>query len=468
MVFSSTLFLFIFLPIVLLLHFLLPKQFRNGFILLASLFFYAWGEQLLVLLMCGSIVFNYGIGRLINAPNPKVSNLMLPLGITINLLVLIYYKYFGFILENISILFGTKWDTDMSHITLPIGISFFTFQSISYLMDVKKGVVKSQSNIISLGMYIALFPQLIAGPIVRYIDIAKEIKERTITTQGFQEGISRFILGLAKKVIIANNMAIFADLIFNLPVQQLSITSAWIGAITYALQIYFDFSGYSDMAIGLGKMFGFNFKENFNYPYTATSITNFWRRWHISLSSWFKDYLYIPLGGNRKGKYRTYLNLVIVFFLTGLWHGASWNFIVWGLFHGFFITLEKMNLIQIPKQFKGLKIGYTLLVVIIGWVFFRASDLQTAIAYIKAMFTISASMVNYEYLMFISPYSITVCILGLLFSMPIKSYVNQYIKRFIKPFIQNGLRIGFNLMLFTISIMELAQTTHNPFIYFRF
>lgn len=468
MVFSSTLFLFIFLPATLLLHFLCPKKLRNGLILLVSLLFYAWGEQELVLLMCGSITFNYFIGRLIGTATGKRSGIFLTLGILINLLVLIYYKYFGFVLENITQVFGYKSTFDSSTITLPIGISFFTFQSISYLMDVKKGIVKSQKNIISLGMYIALFPQLIAGPIVRYIDIAKEIQERTITLNGFQVGLSRFINGLAKKVIIANNMAVFADHLFALSPNELSITSAWIGVLCYALQIYFDFSGYSDMAIGLGKLFGFNFKENFEHPYTAQSITEFWRKWHISLSSWFKDYLYIPLGGNRKGKLRTYFNLSIVFFLTGLWHGASWNFIVWGLFHGFFIVLEKMNPIQLHQQFKGLKIGYTLLVVLIGWVFFRAPDLPSALAYIEALFIPSETASNQEFLLYITPYSIFIFFIGLLFSTPLKRKINTKLIQRVQPNLNTVFRLSFNLILFMLSIMELAQTTHNPFIYFRF
>lgn len=468
MVFSSTLFLFLFLPIVLLLHAVFPKQLRNGLILLVSLFFYAWGEQELVLLMCGSIAFNYFIGRVIGNGQPNRAKLVLTLGIFINILTLVYYKYIGFIFENITSTFGVTKPFDTSGITLPIGISFFTFQSISYLIDVYRGVVKSQKNIISLGMYIALFPQLIAGPIVRYIDIAKEIKERTITLEGFQEGVSRFIIGLAKKVIIANNMAIFADHIFSLPTNQLSVVSAWIGILCYALQIYFDFSGYSDMAIGLGKLFGFNFKENFNHPYISQSITEFWRRWHISLSSWFKDYLYIPLGGNRKGQSRTYINLSIVFFITGLWHGASWNFIVWGLFHGLFIVLEKMNPYTLPNTFKGLKIGYTLLIVLIGWVFFRTEDLSTALEYIQALFNANSGTINHSYLVYITPYSILIFCLGILFSTPLKTRIHQWFQPVLKPHTNAFLRYSFNIGLFLLSVMELAQTTHNPFIYFRF
>lgn len=311
MVFSSTVFLF--LPFVILGNFLLKKNVRNLFLLFSSLFFYAWGEQNLVLLMIASICVNYLVGFLIQkSANQWVSNLTLTLGITINLAVLIYFKYANFILANLGN-FNINMGWDLKDVALPIGVSFFTFQNISYLIDVYREEVKAQKNLIHLGLYISLFPQLIAGPIVRYVDIQKEIIERRISKALFKEGIRRFIRGLGKKVIIANTSALIGDKIFNIAPDDISTPVAWLGIICYSLQIYFDFSGYSDMAIGLGKMLGFNFKENFNYPYIAKSIQDFWRRWHISLSTWFRDYLYIPLGGNRKGLSRTYINLIIVF-----------------------------------------------------------------------------------------------------------------------------------------------------------
>ncbi len=471
MVFSSTVFIFIFLPAVLCIHFLLNEKFRNLFILLVSLFFYAWGEQLLVLLMICSICVNFITGNLISACQKKKKNksaaLFLFLGITINLLALFYYKYIHFIVEILSDI-GINIQADLSHIILPIGISFFTFQSISYLIDVHRKTVKSQQNIINLGMYISLFPQLIAGPIVRYADINKEIENRTITTDLFSAGISRFIIGFAKKVIIANNAGMMADLIFNIPVGELSTSLTWLGVLCYTLQIYYDFSGYSDMAIGLGKMLGFNFKENFDHPYISTSIREFWRRWHISLSSWFRDYLYIPLGGNRKGIYRTYFNLVIVFFITGLWHGASWNFIIWGLFHGLFMIIEKLNTYKLPARLTILKRIYLLLVVMIGWVLFRAENMTYAWHFILKMFSFSSGSNNIPYL-YLNSFVIIVIFSGIVFAMPIRKFIEAKLsiitgnKEWYK-FVNHS----FYLLVFIFSVIELAQTTYNPFIYFRF
>lgn len=471
MVFSSTVFIFLFLPLVLGIYFLLQTRLRNLFLLIASLFFYAWGEGLLVLLMMGSIGMNYIVGMAIsvNMDNNRTftSKVFLGVGVGLNLLILIYYKYIHFLIENLATI-GLSFDLDFSNVTLPIGISFFTFQSISYLVDVNRGTVKGQRSIVNLGMYIALFPQLIAGPIVRYVDISKEIERRKVTPILFKSGITRFLTGFAKKIIIANNVGMIADKVFGAPVGDLSSLLTWIGVLCYTLQIYYDFSGYSDMAIGLGKMFGFNFKENFDHPYISRSVQEFWRRWHISLSTWFRDYLYIPLGGNRLGKYRTYLNLIIVFFLTGLWHGASWNFIIWGMFHGFFLIVERMELFKLPNKFTVLKHIYLLLVVMIGWVIFRAEDLGYALEYIKTMFTFIGNTYAYPYL-YLNTYTISVIILGIVFSAPLRAAVVKRMAMVLPN--QNWASATEHVLymsLFILSLLELAQTTYNPFIYFRF
>ena len=471
MIFSSTLFIFLFLPIVLTVHFLIAQKYRNFFILIASLFFYAWGEQILVLLMMGSICINYIVGNIISEFQKKgwdsKAKIALVVGVTANLSLLGYYKYINFLLECLSQI-GLNLNIDASGVELPIGISFFTFQSISYLIDVHRKTVAGQRSLINLGMYISLFPQLIAGPIVRYADISREIENRKISSPLFQEGITRFIGGFAKKVLIANNVGLIADNVFAVPTGELSTSLSWIGIICYTLQIYYDFSGYSDMAIGLGKMFGFNFKENFEHPYISTSIREFWRRWHISLSSWFKDYLYIPLGGNRKGEYRTYVNLIIVFFLTGLWHGASWNFVVWGLYHGVFLIIERFNILKLPSRMNILSRVYTLLVVIVGWVFFRSEDLSSSVHYIGKMFSFSHGTDNYPYLL-INNYTITILLVGIVFAMPLRKYIEERLGVLIKNrTIFNVLKQSFCILIFILSIMELAQSTYNPFIYFRF
>jgi alginate O-acetyltransferase complex protein AlgI len=472
MVFSSTTFLFLFLPILLFTHYLLRQKFRNIFILLSSLFFYAWGEHLLVILMICSICINYIFGNIISKKldheQPKTAKVYLIIGVGINLLVLIYYKYIHFIFDNLEHL-GIKISFDVSGVVLPIGISFFTFQSVSYLIDVYRKTVKGQKSIINLGMYISLFPQLIAGPIVRYADISKEIEDRKITNDLIKTGISRFIIGLSKKILIANTAGQIADSIFNSPNNEISTLLSWIGIICYTLQIYYDFSGYSDMAIGLGKILGFNFQENFNHPYISKSIGDFWRRWHISLSTWFRDYLYIPLGGNRLSKHRTYINLFIVFFATGLWHGASWNFIVWGLFHGFFLVLEKkLTFFRFPKKLNFLKHIYLLLVVMVGWVLFRSENLDTAITYLDKMFSLSTTANNKLYLQF-NNYVITLLCIGIVFTLPIRKHLESLLGVLaqsitVKTFILNVLY----LCIFLLTLMELAQTTYNPFIYYRF
>jgi len=472
MVFSSTTFLFIFLPLVLIINFLLKKDYRNVFLLIASLIFYAWGEGLLVLLMLSSISINYvsglGIAFFIETKN-KLSDIVLGIAIVANLALLFYYKYANFIVDNLKEL-GLYLDYDHTSILLPIGISFFTFQGISYLIDVYRKEADVQKNLLHLGLYISFFPQLIAGPIVRYHDVDQQIKKREITKNLFTEGIIRFVRGLAKKVIIANNAAFIADQVFSISAIEVSTGSAWLGILCYTIQIYFDFSGYSDMAIGLGKMLGFNFKENFNYPYISKSIQEFWRRWHISLSTWFRDYLYIPLGGSRVGIIKTYRNLIIVFFITGLWHGASWNFIFWGLFHGFFLILERAKILKTQKWPIFLQHIYVLLVVIIGWVFFRAETMHEAVIFVKSLIGLNSGS-NQIAFIYLNPYTIVMIVVAVTFSMPIRKTVNDFCSRFLKTKTDSVFDISkysFYMILFLLSIIELAQSSYNPFIYFRF
>jgi len=473
MVFSSTVFLFIFLPLVLILNFLLKQEYRNFFLLLASLAFYAWGEGILVLLMLFSISINYvagiGIGYFYER-NLKFSKITLGIAIAINLSLLFYYKYTNFIIENLQEI-GLYATYNHTNILLPIGISFFTFQGISYLIDVYRKETAVQHNLFHLGLYISFFPQLIAGPIVRYHDVAQQIKKRDIDLSLFTEGVIRFIRGFAKKIILANNAALIADQVFSIiPAKEISIGAAWLGILCYSIQIYFDFSGYSDMAIGLGKMLGFNFKENFNYPYISRSIQDFWRRWHISLSTWFRDYLYIPLGGNRKGIRRTYVNLIIVFFITGFWHGASWNFIIWGLFHGIFLILERSKILHTNKWPIFLQHAYVFLVVLVGWVFFRAESMKEAFRYLRSMMGVTGGD-NTTALVYLNHYSVFVLILALLFSMPLRQKITALVEKSQDSRVATMYRVGtygFYLLLFALSIIELAQSSYNPFIYFRF
>ena len=479
MVFSSTIFLFIFLPIILIVNFLLDQKMRNYFLLLVSLFFYAWGEGFLVTLMITSICINYLFGLLIGYTNQvnrdSSKKIALGIGIAINLGLLAYFKYFNFFLDNIQGI-GLFPSLSNSPIHLPIGISFFTFQSISYLIDIYREEVEVQKNPFNLGLYISLFPQLIAGPIVRYHDVANQIKERTITQDKFVSGILRFIRGLAKKLLLANSMGIIADNAFAVSAGELPALVAWIGIICYSLQIYFDFSGYSDMAIGLGKMLGFDFLENFNYPYISKSIQEFWRRWHISLSSWFRDYLYIPLGGSRVSEWKIYRNLFLVFLTTGFWHGASWNFIVWGLFHGFFLIIERLGFGKILTKLPNF-IGhfYALFVAIIGWVFFRANDLTHAMEYLGAMFCLSNG-VDYMPLLSFGNYTVFMFCLALIFSTPIRLWAQTKIESYLNRLPNLNLATNFYkvgiyslaIALFFVSVLEIATNSYNPFIYFRF
>jgi len=472
MVFSSLTFLFVFLPISLILYYTIKPKLRNGFLTLASLFFYAWGEKKLVLLMISSIALNYIGGILIEyfitVKRQQNSRHTLWVFVFINVLILFYFKYSNFFMDTINET-GLFSISRFNEIILPIGISFFTFQGMSYLIDVYYQKVKSQKKLIHLGLYISMFPQLIAGPIVRYIDIEKQI-ERTSSFEWnkFSQGVERFIVGLFKKVIVANEMAAAADLIFNSQT-DLGTFSYWIGIICYTFQIYFDFSGYSDMAIGLGKMFGYDFLENFRLPYISKSIQDFWRRWHISLSTWFRDYLYIPLGGNRKGNFRTYVNLCIVFFVTGFWHGASWNFIVWGLYHGFFLILERLFLGKLlNKAPKIISHTYTLFVVMIGWVLFRANTLSDAGEYLSHMFSFEPK-ISAEIIQLFNPYFCFVLLVAFLLSTKAKLYISDYSSKLINRTKGFGvIRYSFYILIFVFCLLELAANNYNPFIYFRF
>ncbi len=385
MVFSSVVFLFAFLPVVFLVYSVLPSlRWKNLFLVAASLIFYAYGEPVYVIVMLISSVINHVLG-LLAAGAGRRGKAALSLAVILDLGILCVFKYTGSILENVNGLLGLA--IPIPDIVMPIGISFFTFQALSYVIDVYRGDVQPQRDYGKVLLYISFFPQLIAGPIVKYHHIEQEIEDRQQTSQGVARGIRRFIIGLAKKVLISNTMGLAADHVFGLPFQGSDIISAWIGAVSYALQIYYDFSGYSDMAIGLGQMFGFHFRENFQYPYHGDSMQDFWRRWHISLSTWFKEYLYIPLGGNRKGTVRTYLNKFFVFFCTGLWHGAQWTFVLWGLIHGAFLVLED-TILPIKKcKIRWLRQFYTIVVAVLAFVVFRAEDLAQAGQMFQMMFT---------------------------------------------------------------------------------
>jgi alginate O-acetyltransferase complex protein AlgI len=424
MVFTSTVFLFLFLPFVLVVYYLAGHKQQNFFLLFASLFFYAWGETFYVGIMLVSITANYFLGLYIHKfRQTSRAKILLGFGILINLGILCWFKYSGFLVQNLNLILpdiGVK-PIALGSVHLPIGISFFTFQALTYIVDVYRGIVPAQRNPINIALYIALFPQLIAGPIVRYHDIASQINERQNSLENFSEGVRRFIIGMGKKMLIANPMGEVADQIFALPGDQLSASVAWLGITCYTLQIYFDFSGYSDMAIGLGRMFGFKFLENFRYPYISKSVQEFWRRWHISLSSWFKDYLYIPLGGNRGSPIRTYFNLFTVFFLCGLWHGASWNFILWGMIHGLFLVIERIGLGKLLEHlWTPLRHIYLLFVIMVGWVFFKLDTFPEALEYLKAMAGFFPSANNqYHIGLFLDLEKEIILLFGILCSTPL-------------------------------------------------
>ncbi|SCX81568.1 alginate O-acetyltransferase complex protein AlgI [Lachnospiraceae bacterium XPB1003] len=470
MVFSSMTFLWLFLPVVFVLCLLIRKpKYQNILLLIFSLFFYAWGMPYYVILLLVSVIINWICGVWMEKWE-KGRTVVLIVSIVANLGLLGYFKYANFILNTIDALIPGGNTLPRLNIGLPIGISFFTFQAMSYVIDLYRGEYKAQKNPLNLALYISFFPQLIAGPIVKYRDVNKQIVERTVTGEKIALGFRRFIYGLAKKVIISNILAISVDRIYATDMTRVNSALAWTAAICYTLQIYYDFSGYSDMAIGLGRMFGFDFLENFNYPYISSSIKEFWRRWHISMSSWFREYLYIPLGGNRKGKIRTYINLFIVFAATGLWHGASWNFVGWGLFHGFFIILERLGFGKLLEKSKILSRIYCLLVVIVGWVFFRANDTGTAIEIIKRMFMPwQYNSGNMILGVIMNAKTLLITFIAIIACGPVQQIFKIKALEKVAAKWKNSLpeAIVLALLLF-YSITLLANDAYNPFIYFRF
>ncbi|MCB2308317.1 MBOAT family protein [Clostridium estertheticum] len=468
MVFSSLVFIFIFLPLTLVIYFIAPKKRRNLILLVMSLIFYGWGEPIYIGLMIFCIVFNYLSSLFIHKYRKlkKLSKKIFVATLVIDLGMLAFFKYLGFIINNINVLFGLN--IYFEKLALPVGISFYTFQIISYVVDVYLNKVKVQKNIIDFGAYVTMFPQLVAGPIVQYNDIFIQLKNRKENINQFSEGIDRFILGLGKKVLIANNIGMVWTIIKATEVSRISVISAWIGIIAFTFQIYFDFSGYSDMAIGLGKMFGFEFIENFNYPYISKSVTEFWRRWHISLGSWFREYLYIPLGGNRVSLIKQLRNLFVVWFITGLWHGASWNFIFWGLYFGFFIACEKFFLgkllNKLPRCISNL---YTMIIVIVGWVFFDNNKLSNALNYIKVMFGLSGNVFIDSTAKYYFHANFILFVIAIFCATPIIYFFHKKIKSKFNARGAIAMALGRIFILF-LSTAYLVNQSFNPFLYFRF
>lgn len=470
MVFSSLTFMYVFLPIVLILYFLSPMKVKNWILLVSGLVFYAWGEPKYIMIMIISSFVDYFAGRImdIHDKNPKIRKLALIVSMIVDLGFLVVFKYSGFFIDNFNNIFGT--DIKNPDLPLPIGISFYTFQSMSYTIDMYWRKIKVQKNFVNFLSYVSLFPQLVAGPIVRYEDVQNEIEKRNVNINLVGEGVTIFIKGLTKKILLANNIGSLWTSVKALDYGSISVVTAWLGILAFTFQIYFDFSGYSDMAIGLGKMLGFNFPKNFDHPYMSKSISEFWRRWHITLGSWFREYIYIPLGGNRKGKFRTLVNLMIVWATTGFWHGASWNFIFWGAYFGIFIIIERLGFGEVlSKKFHpAISTAYTFILVVIGWVFFDIDGFGNALSYLKAMFGGGGSFID-SY----SKYQ-----LGSYFIMFIFCIIasTDWTSRFI-----NGLKKSpktekiysisapiVQAVLMLVSTAYLVDATYNPFLYFRF
>lgn len=471
MVFSSMLFLWIFLPLVLAAYYLSPRKIRNGILVFFSLLFYAWGEPIYILLMLCSVLVNF-MGGIFMEDHKTHRKGILWGTVLINLGLLGYFKCFNFLAEIIGkILPGGLGNLSIPQVALPIGISFYTFQALSYVIDVYRGEVKAQRNFWYMLLYISFFPQLIAGPIVKYRDIAQQILERKETVEKFAAGVMRFCWGLGKKVLLANAFAEVVDDIFQYGPEAVSRKALWLGAVLYMLQIYYDFSGYSDMAVGLGKMFGFQFQENFDYPYVSGSVKEFWRRWHISLSSWFRDYVYIPLGGNRKGALCTYRNLLIVFFLTGMWHGAGIGFILWGLYHGLFLILERVWLGKKLEKLPGfVGWGYTMIVVFLGWILFRAEDFGLFCSYVKNLFVSHGGMILTS--AYLDKKLLFLLIMGILFAGFVQKVYGLLREKMPGKFPENGVvtvpRIVASIAILWLCVMSLVNNSYNPFIYFRF
>ena len=485
MLFSSPTFLFLFLPVLLGLYAVVRREGRNLLLLAASLLFYCWGEYGYVLVLLCCTAFNYGMGLWLGrTTGPRASKSVLALAVAGNLALLVAFKYSNFLVDTLNPWLSAAGlpPVFLAPVHLPLGISFFTFQALSYVMDVYRREAPPQKSLLTFALYKTLFPQLIAGPIVRYKDVAGELTRRSVRREDLAAGIKRFIVGLGKKMLLANTLAVAADGVFATPRDSLTPALAWLGIVCYALQIYFDFSGYSDMAIGLGRLFGFHFLENFRYPYAAASLTDFWRRWHISLSSWFRDYLYIPLGGNRGGRWRTYLNLVVVFALCGLWHGASWTFLLWGLFHGAFLVAERMGLGRLlERAWQPIRHAYLLLVVLAGWVLFRAATLPDALVFFRTLLGFPAGAGGGSVEPFLRTELALVLPAALLGATPFVPFLAQTWEWLVHS--QAGRRrwaasalqaawafgdVAGCMAVLLASSALLAVGTYNPFIYFRF
>lgn len=458
MVFSSIVFIFRFLPLAVFIYFLTPKKYKNLAIFLLSLIFYSFGEPKYFPIIILSILIDFIVSNIIenNRDNKTLCNTMLTISIIFNLGLLIFFKYINFFIDNINFIFNIYIKNIT--LTLPLGISFYTFQTLSYTIDVYNKKIHAEKNIVDFGAFVALFPQLIAGPIVKYIDINNQIKNRKTSLEEIESGIQYFIIGLGKKVLIANNIGLLWDELNSLGFSNISTPLAWLGVLSFSLQIYFDFSGYSQMAIGIGKIFGFSLPNNFNYPYISRSMTEFWRRWHISLGSWFKEYVYIPLGGSRKSKKRTYFNLLIVWILTGFWHGAEYNFILWGIFFFILISIEKAGFINILNNNKILSHIYVIIFLLIGFSIFSISNTAKLIEFLKRLFIFKGGL---DYLYYLKNYGI-ILIIGCIFSMPIYKKINLKYKNI------KTLKVIFMLIIFILSIAYLVDSSYNPFLYFRF
>lgn len=468
MLFSSIVFLFTFLPAVMILYYLLPVRFRNVILLLASLVFYAWGEPVYLFLMLLSILFNYfsGLDIARNLQDKRAAKRSLVFNLIINLAVLGFFKYEGFVLDTLNGILPVH--ISYHALPLPIGISFYTFQILSYIIDVYRGNVKVQTNLPNFALYVTMFPQLIAGPIVQYADVDEQLASREVSRTKFGEGSMYFIRGLAKKVLLANTSGMIFTEVSGLAKGNIAVVTAWLGAFAYMFQIYFDFSGYSDMAIGLGKMFGFEFNMNFNYPYVSKSITEFWRRWHISLSSWFRDYVYIPLGGNRVSKIKHIRNLLIVWFLTGLWHGAAWNFVAWGLYYGVILIIEKYFLSPVLDRLPDVvRHIYSIVLVVIGWVLFFSSSFGQAADYIRVMFGAGAHGFADRESMYLLTSNLILWLILIFGSTPLVHFRYEHMLRS-KKWNTTIINSVVYAALFIVCIAYLVTETYNPFLYFRF
>lgn len=466
MLFSSLFFLYGYLPLVLLIYYIAPKRYRNGCLFLVSLVFYGWQEPIYILIMLLSIIVNYGIGRMIAHDHHQIQRARrwIVVAVVCNISILAFFKYYNFIADNLHNLFQLQILPTL-RVTLPVGISFYTFQTMSYPIDVYRKEVQAQKNFVTFGTYVTMFPQLVAGPIVRYKDVALQLVHRSYSFDLFHRGILRFLCGLSKKVLIANPLGTIWLSVMNTPLSDRSVLMCWLGIIAFSMQLYFDFSGYSDMAIGLGRMLGFHLPENFHYPYISRSIREFWQRWHMTLGTWFREYVYIPLGGSHHGIKRTIRNMLIVWLLTGFWHGAGWNFIVWGLYCGCFIILEKLVLHPFLQRHKILSHGYFLLVITIGWVFFANDTLSEALLYLKTMFALQQVPWMNSYTCYLLGSNMLLLLFAMFASTP---YLNQLYRKWRNHSLVLLCIPVVTVFLILICTASLASDTYNPFLYFRF